>query len=186
MTDLTRLLPDPGPATLSEQLASLDPGPAPDDRPYLALNFATTADGYGAIGGRSGPIGSDVDTEMLVGLRRCFDAVMIGAGTMRAERYGPLPDGRPLVIVSGRLDLPWDAEAFSSGKGKVIVFTAEPEAEPPNTATPVEVVRRDKHVALGEALRHLRSEHGFEACSARAAPARTPSSSATGSRTSCF
>lgn len=162
MTDLTRLLPDPGATTVEEQLAALEPGPAPDDRPHVALNFATTVDGYGAIGGRSGPIGSDVDTAMLAGLRRRFQAVMIGAGTMRAERYGPMPDGRPLVIVSGRLDLPWDAEAFSSGEGKVIVFTAEPEAEPPETATPVEVVRRDEHVAIGEALRHLRTENGIE------------------------
>jgi 2,5-diamino-6-(ribosylamino)-4(3H)-pyrimidinone 5'-phosphate reductase len=162
MTDLTRLLPDPGPTTLEEQLATLEPGPAPGGRPYVALNFATTLDGYGAIGGRSGPIGDDVDTAMLAGLRRRFEAVMIGAGTMRAERYGPMPDGRPLVIVSGRLDLPWDAGVFSSGEGRVIVFTAEPEAEPPKTATPVEVIRRDEHVAIAEALGHLRTEHGIE------------------------
>jgi riboflavin biosynthesis pyrimidine reductase len=162
VTDLRRLLPDPGPTTVEGQLELLDLGPAPDDRPYLALNFATTLDGYGAIDGRSGAIGSDVDTAMLAGLRRHFDAVMIGAGTMRAERYGPMPDGRPLIIVSGRLDLPWDAEAFSSGEGKVIIFTAEPEAEPPETATPVEVIRRDEHVAIGEALRHLRAEEALE------------------------
>ena len=38
--------------------------------------------------GRSGPIGSATDTEMLQRLRTRVDAVMIGAGTMRAERYG--------------------------------------------------------------------------------------------------
>ena len=44
---------------------------------------------------------------MLAGLRTRFDAVMIGAGTMRAERYGEL--GRRLVVVEsgpeGRVDL---------------------------------------------------------------------------------
>jgi riboflavin biosynthesis pyrimidine reductase len=162
VTEVNRLLPDPGPATVEAQLELLDLAPAPADRPYLALNFATTLDGYGAIDGRSGAIGSDVDTAMLAGLRRHFDAVMIGAGTMRAERYGPMPDGRPLVIVSGRLDLPWDAPAFSEGVGEVVIFTAEPEAEPPETATPVEVIRRDEHVAIAEALGHLRTERGLD------------------------
>ena len=60
------------------------------------MNFAATVDGRATIGGVSGPIGSDADTAMLVGLRTRFDAVMIGAGTMRAERYGvasPASDG---------------------------------------------------------------------------------------------
>ena len=38
----------------------------PADRPYVASNFVTTLDGRAAIGGRSGPIGSDTDTEMLL------------------------------------------------------------------------------------------------------------------------
>jgi riboflavin biosynthesis pyrimidine reductase len=79
-----------------------------DDRPYVAMNFAATVDGRAAIGGVSGPIGSAADTAMLVGLRTRFDAVMIGAGTMRAERYGDI--GRRLVVVEsgprGKADLP--------------------------------------------------------------------------------
>ena len=54
----------------------------------MAMNFAATVDGRATIGGVSGPIGSETDTAMLAGLRTRFDAVMIGAGTMRAERYG--------------------------------------------------------------------------------------------------
>src|SRR5919106_1266767 len=84
-----RLLPDQAETTVAEQLAGLDLKElAPPDRPYLVLNFATTLDGRAAIQGRSGPIGSDADTEMLQRLRTRVDAVMIGAGTMRAERYG--------------------------------------------------------------------------------------------------
>ena len=57
------------------------------------MNFAATVDGRATIGGVSGPIGSEADTAMLAGLRTRFDAVMIGAGTMRAERYGrPSPE----------------------------------------------------------------------------------------------
>ena len=63
----------------------------------MAMNFATTLDGGATIGGVSGPIGSKTDTAMLAGLRQRFDAVMIGAGTMRAERYANLD--RRLVVV---------------------------------------------------------------------------------------
>ena len=64
---------------------------------------------------------------------------MIGAGTMRAERYGRVigdPEKRArarargpgrrtrlLVIVSGRLDLPWDAPLFTEGHGRVLICT---------------------------------------------------------------
>src|SRR5690242_11840473 len=128
---------------------------AHEDRPYLILNFATTLDGRAAINGRSGPIGSETDTEMLQRLRTRVDAVMIGAGTMRAERYGRMvPDPQlrayrersglthdPLaVVVSNRLELPWDAGLFTNGGGRVVIFTAS-EEEPPETRTRVTVVR---------------------------------------------
>lgn len=110
---MQRLLPDPGPTTVEEQLASYDPAaePRPDDRPFLAMNFATTVDGRATIGGVSGPIGSEADTAMLVGLRKRFDAVVIGAGTMRAERYRDI--GRRLVVVeSGPEGQPADLPAL--------------------------------------------------------------------------
>jgi len=170
---MQRLIPDPGPTTVDEQLDSYRPWEEPrEDRPLVAVNFAATVDGRATISGVSGPIGSATDTAMLVGLRRRFDAVMIGAGTMRAERYGPLVNdpgqrerreriglpGDPLmVIVSGRLDLPWDAPLFTAGGGQVLIFTAS-EAEPPETATSLQVVRHDGFVNLAEALRHLRRE----------------------------
>src|SRR5215475_11668620 len=86
---MRRLLPDPGPVTVEEQLDSYEPWRmGREERPFVAMNFAATVDGRATIDGVSGPIGSDADTAMLVGLRTRFDAVMIGAGTMRAERYG--------------------------------------------------------------------------------------------------
>ena len=72
------------------------------------MNFVATLDGRATIGGRSGPIGSEADTAMLVGLRTRFDAVMIGAGTKRAEGYEKV--SRRLVVVEsgpgGPVDLP--------------------------------------------------------------------------------
>jgi riboflavin biosynthesis pyrimidine reductase len=104
-----RLLPEPGETTVGEQLDSYQPWEhAHAERPYVAMNFAATVDGRATISGVSGPIGSEVDTAMLVALRTRFDAVMIGAGTMRAEHYGDI--GRRLVVVEsgpqGQADLP--------------------------------------------------------------------------------
>jgi len=174
---MQRLLPEPGPTTVEEQLDGYRPWEHPhDDRPYVAMNFAATVDGRAAISGVSGPIGSDADTAMLAGLRTRFDAVMIGAGTMRAERYGrlaPSPEGRErrervglphdplMVIVSGRLDLPWDAPLFSEG-GRVLIFTSS-EADPPETATALRIVRHEGSVDLAAALAHLRRERGIRA-----------------------
>jgi riboflavin biosynthesis pyrimidine reductase len=105
---MRRLTPDPGPTTVEEQLGTYKPWEqASEERPFVAMNFAATVDGRATIGGVSGPIGSDADTAMLVGLRTRFDAVMIGAGTMRAERYSGL-DKRLIVVESGpdgRVDL---------------------------------------------------------------------------------
>jgi riboflavin biosynthesis pyrimidine reductase len=159
---MQRLMPDPAPITVEEQLDSYEPWlEAREECPFVAMNFAVTVDGRATIGGVSGPIGSDADTAMLVGLRTRFDAVMIGAGTMRAERYGPLPGDRLMVIVSGSLELPWDAPLFTE-PGRVLIFTAS-EDEPPATATPLEVVRHEGAVDLAPALRHLREERGVRA-----------------------
>jgi len=173
-----RLVPEPGPTSVSDQLGDYRPweGP-PADRPRVVLNFATTLDGRASIDGRSGPIGSNTDTAMLVGLRKRFDAVMIGAGTMRVEHYGRvisdpavrerrealgLP-GDPLMVLIGSLDLPWDAGLFTDGGGRVVIFTAD-EGDPPPTATPVEVVREPGgRVEMATALRHLRAEHEVRA-----------------------
>jgi riboflavin-specific deaminase-like protein len=171
-----RLLPDEAETTVAEQLAELDLHElAHPDRPYLILNFATTLDGRAAIDGRSGPIGSSTDTEMLQRLRTRADAVMIGAGTMRAERYGRIvsdPDFRsyrestglaedPLaVVISNRLELPWDAGLFTDGGGQVVIFTASGE-DPPETATPVRLVRHPDGVELDKALGWLAEEEGI-------------------------
>jgi riboflavin biosynthesis pyrimidine reductase len=104
-----RLLPDPAEdVSVEEQLDSYRPREgAREDRPFVAMNFVATVDGRATLEGRSGPIGSDTDTAMLVALRRRFDAVMIGHGTKRVEGYDEI--GRRLVVVEsgpqGRADL---------------------------------------------------------------------------------
>jgi riboflavin biosynthesis pyrimidine reductase len=165
---MRRLLPDPGPISVSEHLETYRPWEeALEERPLVGMNFVATVDGRATIAGRSGPIGSDTDTAMLVGLRSRFEAVMIGAGTMRVERYGPMEP--LLVLVSGRLDLPWDAPIFTEEGGEALIFTAS-EAEPPETAATVEVVRHEGAVNLPEALRYLRQERGIRALLSEGGP----------------
>jgi riboflavin-specific deaminase-like protein len=172
---MRRLVPEAAEITVEEQVGALHYADiAGPDRPYVITNFALTLDGHVTIAGRSGKIGSDSDTAMLVGLRTRVDAVMIGAGTMRAERYGRVigdpakrerreRDGHTadplMVIVSGRLDLPWDAPLFTEGFGEIVIFTNS-EAEPPETVTPVHVERQENEVNLVEALAQLRNDRG--------------------------
>ncbi len=181
---MRRLLPDPGPTTVSAQLETYRPWEeASEERPLVAMNFVATVDGRATIEGRSGPIGSDTDTEMLAGLRTRFDAVMIGAGTMRVERYGRLVsqretreqrerDGLPpeplMVLVSGRLDLPWDAPLFTES-GDVLILTSS-EAEPPTTESSLEIVRHPGAVNLAMAMGHLRRERGIRAVLSEGGP----------------
>lgn len=158
---MRRLLPDPAETSVDEALATLDfADEAPAERPYLFTNFVLSLDGRATLGGRSGKLGSDADTAMLVGLRKRAEGVMIGAGTMRVERYGQLRNNRLVCVVSGSLELPWDAELFTCGEGRVVVFTSS-ENEAPETATDVHLVRHEGLVDLVEAMRYLRAEEGI-------------------------
>jgi len=145
-----QLLPEP--AELPDGaavVAGLDFGAhAHAERPYLVLNMVTTVDGRATIGGRSGPIGNEADQDLFHALRTRVDAVMVGAGTLRAERYSRLvrkPERRdartraglepdPLaVIVSGRLDLPHDLPLLHEPDQEVLVATFS-DGELPGTA----------------------------------------------------
>jgi riboflavin-specific deaminase-like protein len=175
---MRRLLPEPGTTDLVAQIRELDlTADPPAHRPYVVTNFAVTVDGKATLHGRSGPIGSDTDTQLLVCLRTGVDAVMIGAGTMRAERYGrpvsdPAKRGRRerrglsqdplLVIVSGRLDIPWDAPVFGDRGARVLIFSTS-DARPPTTEADVRVVRHEGAVDVRDALGHLRRERGVRA-----------------------
>lgn len=175
---MRRLLPEPGATGPTAELAEYRPFDSPrSDRPFVAVNMITTLDGRAAIDGRSKGLGKGADTEFLLELRTRFDAVMVGAGTIRAERYGRIitdPQARarreriglphdPLaVIVSGRLDLPFDAPLFTCGGGRILIFTNNPGPRP-KTATPLRMVSVEGEIRQPEVLRHLRQERGVRA-----------------------
>lgn len=125
------------------------------DRPFVLVNMIATADGRTTVAGRAGPIGNRADRELFLGLRDRADAVMAGAGTVRAEGYGPM---RQLVVVASRsLELSPDLRLFASRDSRVVVITPSAAGEIGCCAATVHYLREQD---LRTALRRLRSEHG--------------------------
>jgi 5-amino-6-(5-phosphoribosylamino)uracil reductase len=150
---------------------------APDDRPYLAVNMVSTADGKITMQGRAGPLSNPTDQAILYGLRTQGDAIMVGAGTARVERYGnllPDPalrerrqaaglDPEPLVvIVSASLRIPPDLPLLQEESARVLVITASGGELPPVPAR-VEYLRGDavgRELPLAPLMATLRREQG--------------------------
>jgi riboflavin biosynthesis pyrimidine reductase len=107
-------------------------------RPWLRVNFVTSLDGAVAVDGRSHGLSSPVDKQVFAILRGQADAVMVGAGTVRAERYGParsdaagaarraaagLAAHPTLVVVSAALDLDPGGRPFTEAPVRPVVLT---------------------------------------------------------------
>lgn len=97
-----RVLVGPGAGEDVVDLARLYAAPAD---PWLRVNMVTTLDGAASgADGRSGSINNAVDKAVYDHLRSVADAVVVGAGTARAEGYAPVD--KPTVVVSRRADVP--------------------------------------------------------------------------------
>jgi 5-amino-6-(5-phosphoribosylamino)uracil reductase len=187
---LRRLHPEPGELEAEEALSGLRLAElARPDRPYLVLNMVVTLDGRVTIAGRSGAIGNNADRELFHGLRTQADAVMVGAGTLRTERYGRIvrkPERRerrlaegleadPLaVVVSARLNLPVDLPLLQDESSRVVVLTAS-DAELPAVPARVEYLRGVADAAgaleLAPLLASLRADHGVRSILCEGGPA---------------
>ena len=89
--ELRQLVPEPATVHVGELLASLSlAGRAHADRPYTIVNFVASTDGRAAFNGRSRDLSDPGDRAMFHGLREHVDAILVGTGTLRAERYGRL------------------------------------------------------------------------------------------------
>jgi riboflavin biosynthesis pyrimidine reductase len=56
----------------------------------VRVNMIFSADGAATFGGRAGPLSCAIDQQLLDILRGLCDVVLVGAGTARAEKYGPV------------------------------------------------------------------------------------------------
>ncbi|HEV2092747.1 MAG TPA: RibD family protein [Rubrobacter sp.] len=105
--------------------------PPPDSHklPYVLMNMVSSVDGRPSVGGRAAGIGSRTDREAMRALRSRVDAVMVGAGTLRAEKLNlgldDPGDEQPLaVVVAGAGGLPI-RERLVVGRQRVIVAAPE-------------------------------------------------------------
>ncbi len=100
-----------------EDLAALYAAPS---TPWLRVNMVSTVDGS-ATGdsGRSGSINNAADKRVFDTLRRWADVIVVGAGTARAEGYGPA--GRPIVLVSRHAEVP--ERLRGAAPGRVLMAT---------------------------------------------------------------
>jgi riboflavin-specific deaminase-like protein len=150
------------------------------DRPWVMLNMASTADGRATLEGRSGSISSVADRELFHALRAIADAVLVGAGTLRAERYGRIiaaPDTRaarqaqgrseePLAcVVSRTLRLDPQTPLLACAQARVLVITPCAGELPGGVRAQVQYVRArtaDGLLDLPGALAQLRAQHGVQ------------------------
>jgi riboflavin-specific deaminase-like protein len=169
---LNRLYPRPGEVTAEELVAQLDLGSrAPADRPYVVVNMVSTLDGRAALEGNTRGLGGEQDRSLFHLLRSAADAILVGAGTARIERYADavknddfraarerhgLDPEQPTVIVSGRLLLPSDLPLLQAAGAPVIIATAaDHELEGVNADVTYERTGDDLQLLLAR----LRSEH---------------------------
>jgi riboflavin-specific deaminase-like protein len=134
----------------------------------------SSADGKATVEGRSGELGSATDRELFLGLRTQVDAILVGSGTLRAERYGrfvrdpALRDRRvhdgfepdPLgVVVTRSLRVPVDIPLFEDSDSTVAVYTASEQELPPCAATVLTTHLPEDELTMTSVLRRLRAEH---------------------------
>lgn len=136
--------------TTPRDLADLYPYPQ-TGRPWIRTNFVSSVDG--AVQDRrgvSGDLGGEADLRIFRVLRSLCDVVLVGAGTTRAEGYGPIPrdsihpelrDGRAevplLAVVSRSLDIP---ESLRRPGVLVVTCADSPDSERERLAQQVEVL----------------------------------------------
>jgi riboflavin biosynthesis pyrimidine reductase len=173
--DFRQLLPEPRTVDVRTLLRSLTVAErAPAERPYTLVNFVASVDGRITIGGRSGALGDDGDREIFHSLREHVDAVLVGTGTLRTERYGRMlgkPERRqrriergwraePLAcIVTRSGSVPLDIPLFAEPEARVVIFSPTPIGTDQLPAH-VDVVELDPgELTQTTVLRRLRSDY---------------------------
>jgi riboflavin biosynthesis pyrimidine reductase len=95
--------------------------PRAGTRPVVRLNMIASIDGATAVAGVSGGLGGPADQTVFAALRSHAEVVLVAAGTVRAEHYGPI--GLPIAVVSRSCRLDWDSPLFTAVNAQPIVVT---------------------------------------------------------------
>jgi len=137
---MRRLLP--GPDLENPDLARLYEYPPGR---WLRANMVSSADGAAFLDGVTSPLSSPGDRHVFALLRTLADVIVVGASTVRAERYAPVrrhelwdhlragrPPTPPIAVVSGRLDLRPDSRLIASAPSHartIVITTAQAPPE---------------------------------------------------------
>ena len=118
--------------------------PRHDLRPGVRLNMIVSVDGGTSWGGVSGGLGGPADKELFSVLRSFADVVLVAAGTMRAEQYGPAQASEPvqaarrlrgrapiprIAVVSRSCQMDWDTPFFTAAVARPLMITVEAARE---------------------------------------------------------
>ena len=118
---------------------------APPGGPTSGSTWSPRLDGKATIDWRTKGLSTELDRRLFHSLRTQADAVMVGAGTVRLERYGRMTKSDELrekrvaeglapdplaVVVSARLDLPADLPLLNEPEQRVVIATASDAACP--------------------------------------------------------
>jgi riboflavin biosynthesis pyrimidine reductase len=94
----------------------------PPDRALVRLNMISSVDGGTAVEGVSGGLGNRDDHAVYAALRDVADGVLVGLGTVIAERYHvPAQPDLQLYVVSDTVDVSGADELFASGRATLVV-----------------------------------------------------------------
>lgn len=137
---------DPAPRTAQAVAAAVATEARPPHplRPWVVANMVTSLDGATSADGVSGPLGAPADKVVFRALRAVADVVLVGAGTVRAESYGPpilaervqrerVAAGRTprprLAVITSRLELDWSARLFDDDPPPIVLTTDDAPAQ---------------------------------------------------------
>ena len=109
-------------------------------RPSVRLNMIASIDGATSVTGVSGGLGGPADHTLFAVLRQQADAVLVAAGTVRAEHYGPA--ALPLAVISRSCQLDWEAPFFTAARIQPMIITvaAAPAANREQASRHAEVI----------------------------------------------
>lgn len=137
--------------------------------PPLRLNMIASLDGAATVDGLSGGLGGPADHRVFAALREVAGVVLVAAGTVRAEGYGP--SKVPLAIVTRSCALDFGSSLFTGGARPMVLTVAA--APPDRLAAAREVadvlIAGERNVDLPGAL-HLLGQAGYASVLAEGGP----------------
>ena len=100
------------------------------NRPWVGMCMVASIDGSTVVNGNSLALSSPADRAVLVALRRVADTVVVGAGTVRDEGYGPPSKaGQRIAVVSGSGRVDTTTPLFTSGSGYLVTSSSNSELD---------------------------------------------------------